>query len=44
WAFPYSNNPTSKGYNSLILTWNRVNLAALEISLQEISNHIWNYT
>ncbi|WMV29433.1 hypothetical protein MTR67_022818, partial [Solanum verrucosum] len=44
WAIPYSNNPTSKGNNSLIQTQNRVNLAALERSFQEISNHICNYT
>ncbi|WMV50204.1 hypothetical protein MTR67_043589, partial [Solanum verrucosum] len=38
--FPYSNNPTSKGHNSLIQTWNRANSAALERLFQEISNHI----
>ncbi|WMV25956.1 hypothetical protein MTR67_019341, partial [Solanum verrucosum] len=44
WAFPYSNNPASKGHNSLIRTRNRVNLAELVRSFQELSNHIWNYT
>ncbi|WMV38679.1 hypothetical protein MTR67_032064, partial [Solanum verrucosum] len=38
--FPYSNNPTSKGHNSLIRTWNRTNLAAFVRSFQELSNHI----
>ncbi|WMV46747.1 hypothetical protein MTR67_040132, partial [Solanum verrucosum] len=41
---PYSNSPTSKGHNSLIRTRNCVNLAVLERSFQEISNHIWNFT
>ncbi|WMV59115.1 hypothetical protein MTR67_052500, partial [Solanum verrucosum] len=41
--FPYSNNPTSKGHNSLIRTRNRVNSAALERYFQEIAHHIWKY-
>ncbi|WMV34236.1 hypothetical protein MTR67_027621, partial [Solanum verrucosum] len=39
-----SNSPTSKKDNSLIRTWNHANLAVLERSFQELSNHIWNYT
>ncbi|WMV38172.1 hypothetical protein MTR67_031557, partial [Solanum verrucosum] len=35
-----SNILTSKGHNLLIRTRNRANLAALEISFQEISNDI----
>ncbi|WMV46955.1 hypothetical protein MTR67_040340, partial [Solanum verrucosum] len=39
-----SNNLTSKGHYLPIQTRNQVNLAALERSFQEISNHICNYT
>ncbi|WMV29343.1 hypothetical protein MTR67_022728, partial [Solanum verrucosum] len=42
--FPYSNNPTSKGHNSLIRTRNRANSAVLKRSFQELSNHICKYT
>ncbi|WMV40866.1 hypothetical protein MTR67_034251, partial [Solanum verrucosum] len=38
-----SNNPTSKGNNSLIRTQNRANSAALERSFQEFCYHIWKY-
>ncbi|WMV08005.1 hypothetical protein MTR67_001390, partial [Solanum verrucosum] len=39
-----SRSPTSKRHNLLIRTRNRVKLAALERSFQEISNHILIYT
>ncbi|WMV25924.1 hypothetical protein MTR67_019309, partial [Solanum verrucosum] len=39
-----SNIPTSKRHNLLIRTRNRVNLAALERSFQDNSNHICKYT
>ncbi|WMV45200.1 hypothetical protein MTR67_038585, partial [Solanum verrucosum] len=42
--FPYSNNPTFKGHNSLIRTRNHIKSVSLEISFQEISYHIWKYT
>ncbi|WMV57446.1 hypothetical protein MTR67_050831, partial [Solanum verrucosum] len=38
--FLYSNNPNSKGHNSLIQTRNSANLAYLEISFQELSCNI----
>ncbi|KAG5570590.1 hypothetical protein H5410_060356 [Solanum commersonii] len=44
WTFPYLNNPTSNGHNSLIRTRNCANLAALERLFQDISYVIWKHT
>ncbi|WMV18291.1 hypothetical protein MTR67_011676 [Solanum verrucosum] len=38
------NNPTLNRHISLIRTWNRTNLAALEKLFQDLSYDIWKHT